>query len=104
MLTNRRNPNHILLDYYNSNGNDPFDAAASMNGVSDPTNSVATPTATATGASGTSGTSSSSSGSSAQISSSSLNGARSSVDGSRAGLLAFVGTLVLGAVMGWAVL
>lgn len=50
-----RNPNIILLDYYDSNGNAPFNAAASMNGIAAPTNTVSAgnagsdATATATG-------------------------------------------------------
>jgi len=49
-----RNPNHILLDFYDSNGIQPFDLAAQLNGISDPTNTVTPGTAaTSTGASGT---------------------------------------------------
>ena len=33
-------PNHILLDFYDSNANAPFNVAASLNGVSAPTNEV----------------------------------------------------------------
>lgn len=49
-----RAPNHILLDYYNSNGLSPFKVAASINGVSAPTNTVASanPTVSTTGTSG----------------------------------------------------
>jgi len=36
-----RAPNHILLDFYNSNGLSPFLVAASLNGVAAPTNTVA---------------------------------------------------------------
>jgi len=63
-----RNPNHILLDYYDSNGNAPFTLAASLNGVSAPTNTVTSGTATATA-------SASSSNSAAVVSTKSLNGA-----------------------------
>lgn len=35
-----RNPNVILLDYYDSNGNAPFDVAAQMNGIAAPTTTV----------------------------------------------------------------
>ncbi|WVQ79274.1 hypothetical protein IAT38_001370 [Cryptococcus sp. DSM 104549] len=35
-----RNPNHILLDFYDSNGNSPFNVAASLNGVSAPTSTI----------------------------------------------------------------
>ncbi|KAK8849563.1 hypothetical protein IAR55_004898 [Kwoniella newhampshirensis] len=47
-----RNPNHILLDFYDSNGNAPFNVAASLNGVSQPTNTIAASTPTATTSSG----------------------------------------------------
>jgi 3D (Asp-Asp-Asp) domain-containing protein len=67
-----RPPNHILLDFYDSNGNSPFNVAAQLNGVSAPTNTVevsedskgsnaeasgvAKSTAAATGATSTGGT------------------------------------------------
>ncbi|ORX37817.1 PLC-like phosphodiesterase [Kockovaella imperatae] len=35
-----RHPNHILLDFYNSNGNAPFDYVAQLNGVPAPTTNV----------------------------------------------------------------
>ena len=35
-----RPPNHILLDFYDSNGISPFNVAATLNGVSAPTNVV----------------------------------------------------------------
>jgi hypothetical protein len=38
----RRAPNHILLDFYDSNGAAPFNVAARLNGVSAPTNTVVT--------------------------------------------------------------
>ncbi|BEI83014.1 hypothetical protein CcaverHIS002_0308820 [Cutaneotrichosporon cavernicola] len=48
-----RNPNVILLDYYDSNGNAPFVAAAQMNGIPAPTNVVtAGPNVDAAGGSG----------------------------------------------------
>ncbi|GFZ50002.1 Uncharacterized secreted protein [Saitozyma sp. JCM 24511] len=62
-----RNPNHILLDFYDSNGNAPFDLAATLNSVSAPTNTVSAgsiATATTTGSTGT-----------AQVSASKLSGA-----------------------------
>jgi hypothetical protein len=68
-----RNPNHILLDYYDSNGNAPFDYVAQLNAVSAPTNTVTADlvaaTNTASGGAQASGT-----GSNAQISQSSLSG------------------------------
>ncbi|KAJ9092569.1 hypothetical protein QFC21_006800 [Naganishia friedmannii] len=54
----KRNPNFVLVDWYDSNGNTPFDLVASLNGVAAPTNTVKTSELT-------SGTSSSSSSSSA---------------------------------------
>lgn len=67
-----RKPNHILLDYYDSNGNAPFDYVAQLNAVPAPTNTVtaeAVSTNTATGSVRASGT-----GNNAQISQSSLSG------------------------------
>lgn len=62
-----RAPNFILLDFYDSEGNAPFNVAATLNGVSAPTNTV-TPAETGTiGASATA--------SKAVVSSSSLSGA-----------------------------
>ena len=43
-----RNPNHILLDFYDTNSNEPFNYVASLNGVSAPTNSVTALAATST--------------------------------------------------------
>lgn len=37
-----RNPNFVLLDWYDSNGNVPFNVAAQLNGVAEPTNVVVT--------------------------------------------------------------
>jgi hypothetical protein len=37
-----RNPNFILLDWYDSNGAVPFNLAAQLNGVSEPTNTIVT--------------------------------------------------------------
>lgn len=37
-----RNPNFVLLDWYDSNGAVPFTVAAQLNGVSPPTNTVVT--------------------------------------------------------------
>lgn len=48
-----RNPNIILLDFYDAEGGAPFAAAAQLNGVSAPTASVTPFTATATGLSTT---------------------------------------------------
>ncbi|WVF68545.1 hypothetical protein IAT40_003313 [Kwoniella sp. CBS 6097] len=61
-----RNPNHVLLDYYDTTSNAPFNVAASLNGVSAPTNTV-TP--------GSGSGSASASGQTAKISSSSLSSA-----------------------------
>ncbi|KIR73730.1 hypothetical protein I310_02403 [Cryptococcus deuterogattii CA1014] len=79
-----RNPNHILLDFYDSNGNSPFNVAASLNGVSAPTNVVAAGSATAT-----------SSGSAAAVSTKSLSGSGLSVEGVAKGI-----TLGLGVMLG----
>ncbi|KAJ9091902.1 hypothetical protein QFC19_008929 [Naganishia cerealis] len=93
----KRNPNFILLDWYDSNGNTPFNVVAALNGVAAPTNTVVTSefskssnsnsssssqagTGTATGTSSTSRTSSSS-----------LSGARHTFGG--AGVPSVVGTL-----------
>ncbi|KAL1406565.1 hypothetical protein Q8F55_008271 [Vanrija albida] len=52
-----RNPNIILLDYYDSNGNAPFLAAAQLNGVAAPTNSVTPGVVSQTGGSASGGAS-----------------------------------------------
>jgi hypothetical protein len=90
-----RPPNHILLDFYDSNGNSPFNVAAQLNGVATPTNvvevsenskgsmaqasgvaqSTAGGTATGTGATTTGGTA-------ARVTSSALNAAARSMIGS----------------------
>ncbi|WWC92911.1 uncharacterized protein L201_007873 [Kwoniella dendrophila CBS 6074] len=73
-----RNPNHILLDFYDSNSNSPFNLAASLNGVSQPTNTVSVGSGATSSATGTSDSSSSgngttsSNGSTAKVSTSSL--------------------------------
>ncbi|WVR08152.1 hypothetical protein IAU60_005198 [Kwoniella sp. DSM 27419] len=94
-----RNPNHILLDYYDTTGDAPFDAVASMNGVSQPTNTV-TPasTASATGSTSPSGTTTGS-GSNAKISSSSLSGAARRAESATGGIVLGLG-LMLGVGMG----
>ncbi len=61
-----RAPNHILLDFYDAMGNAPFNVAATLNGVSTPTNTV-TPASSST----------SSSASTASVTTQSLSGARS---------------------------
>ncbi|KAK4688726.1 hypothetical protein P7C73_g1377, partial [Tremellales sp. Uapishka_1] len=53
-----RNPNIILLDYYDSNGNVPFDFVATLNGVAAPTNTVTAGVATAASSTGSSSTAS----------------------------------------------
>jgi len=45
-----RKPNIILLDFYDSAGNVPFNLAASLNSVAEPTNTVTPATTTATSA------------------------------------------------------
>ncbi|AFR95551.1 hypothetical protein C343_03654 [Cryptococcus neoformans C23] len=82
-----RKPNHILLDFYNSNGNSPFNVAASLNGVSAPTNTVAAGTASATNSG------------SAVVSTKSLSGSGSSVEGIAKGITLGLG-LMLGVGMG----
>nr|ODN95593.1 hypothetical protein L204_04134 [Cryptococcus depauperatus CBS 7855] len=64
-----RNPTYILLDFYDSNGNAPFNLAASLNNVPAPTNTVSV---------GSDATASS--GNSAGVSSKSLNGASPNAD------------------------
>ncbi|OCF77897.1 hypothetical protein I204_01900 [Kwoniella mangroviensis CBS 8886] len=59
-----RNPNHILLDFYDAASNSPFNVAASLNGVSAPTNTVTA---------GSGATASVTSGSTVKVSQSSLN-------------------------------
>ncbi|ORY34853.1 PLC-like phosphodiesterase [Naematelia encephala] len=51
-----RNPNHILLDYYDSNGDSPFDLVANLNSVSAPTNTVTAGTVGSTASASSSGT------------------------------------------------
>lgn len=102
-----RPPNHILLDFYDSNGVSPFNVAAQLNGVSAPTNAVevsdvskgsiaqasgvaqSTGGAMATGASGTTGA--------ARTTSSALNAAGRNVGAGvgLAGLVGVVGSMVL---------
>jgi hypothetical protein len=82
-----RAPNIILLDFYDSNGNAPFKAAAAMNGLS--TDNVKA--VEIYKASGTSGTVDPNSTADTQVSTKPLNGA------GRAGV-AIVGTLVAAAV------
>ena len=81
LLIISRVPNHILLDFYNSNGLSPFLVAASLNGISAPTNTVASNVpslASTTGSpTGTSRTSAS-----AGVSTSRLSGADKRVGGS----------------------
>lgn len=83
-----RNPNHILLDFYDSNGNSPFNVAASLNGVSAPTNTVTAGTASAT-----------SSGTAAVVSTQSLSGSVTSIEGIAKGITLGFGVM-LGVGMG----
>ncbi|WVQ96085.1 hypothetical protein IAU59_003186 [Kwoniella sp. CBS 9459] len=99
-----RNPNHILLDYYDTTSNTPFNVAATLNGVSAPTNTV-TPGAVAssTGSgSGSGGASASASGQTARISSSSLSSAmrRIRLDTSSLGGAAVAASMLAGVGMG----
>lgn len=89
-----RNPNIILLDYYDSNGNAPFEAAAQMNGIAAPTTTVTpSPYLAASGsAAGASGTGA------ASMSVSSLKG--NAVALVPAGGLAMLGTAAFGLVAG----
>lgn len=50
-----RAPNHILLDFYDTTGNVPFNYVARLNGVAEPTNTVVPYTSTATAATQASG-------------------------------------------------
>jgi hypothetical protein len=98
-----RKPNHILLDYYDSNGLAPFNFAASINGVSAPTNTVAahTPTVspTATGALA-SGASSGSDGSQAVVETSRLNGGGRMTGELSRGIMVALGGVLGGLMMG----
>ncbi|KAL7424979.1 hypothetical protein Q5752_000666 [Cryptotrichosporon argae] len=87
-----RKPNIILLDYYDSNGDAPFDYVASLNAIADPTNTVTPGTASAT-------STSSSAGQTAQISSSSLSGAARAA-GSPYRAAAAWGAVVVGVALG----
>jgi hypothetical protein len=102
-------PNHILLDFYDSNGNAPFVVAANLNGVSAPTNEVTVSTdskgsnAQASGAAqSTAGSTGSmtgtSSGTAAKVTSSSLTGASGMNVPNLLGMMGVVlgGTIVLG--------
>ncbi len=96
----RRNPNIILTDFYDSNGNTPFDYVASLNAIAAPTSTVTSGVSgsTATVASGSSGASSTAgSAGTAQVSSSKLGGAGRSVSAGTevwlGGLALFVGTI-----------
>ena len=93
-----RAPNHILLDYYDSNGNAPFDLVVSLNGVASPTNSVTAGNSGGTSSASASG-SSASSGQTAVVSQKQLNGA-GEMRGGGAGLLLGLGLSVVGVVVG----
>lgn len=101
-----RNPNHILLDYYDSNGNAPFNVAASLNGVSAPTNTIVphTPAPSATGslAASLAGGSASSSGggSGAVVETSRLNNGARPMNGMSTGMVLGLSGVVGGLVMG----
>ncbi|WWC65925.1 uncharacterized protein I303_108547 [Kwoniella dejecticola CBS 10117] len=83
-----RNPNHILLDFYDAASNAPFNLAASLNGVSAPTNTVTA---------GSGATASVTSGGTAKVSSSSLNSAAVISLDLKKGL--YVGLSVVGALV-----
>lgn len=80
-----RPPNHILLDFYDTTGNTPFDVAATLNGVSAPTNTVIPASSTASTSSST-----------ASVTTKSLSGARSTLsrDGIWLGSIAIAVTVV----------
>ncbi|ODO00809.1 hypothetical protein L198_03136 [Cryptococcus wingfieldii CBS 7118] len=85
-----RKPNHILLDFYNSNENAPFNVAASLNGVSAPTSTVAAGSVAASAATA------SSTSTDAAVSSQSISGAEMKMrHGTLSGLVAVAG-LVMG--------
>lgn len=98
-----RNPNHILLDYYDSNGNAPFNVAASLNGVPAPTNTIVphTPAPSATGslAASLSG-GSSSGGPDAVVETSRLDNGASPMMGLSTGMLLGFSGIVGGLMMG----
>lgn len=74
-------PNFILLDFIDSNGNTPFNVAASLNGVSAPTTTIASAGAGATASASVTGSGTQASATSTKLSS----GARSEHDGLMAG-------------------
>lgn len=86
-----RAPNHILLDFYDTTGNVPFDYVAQLNGVSDPTNTVTPYAATAVATA----SSSSGSGNSAVITQSSLSSAETRVS---IGVVKWMSGLAVGVV------
>ncbi|WRT69589.1 uncharacterized protein IL334_006578 [Kwoniella shivajii] len=84
-----RNPNHILLDFYDTTSNVPFNVAASLNGVSQPTNTVTAGDATT----------STTSGSTAKVSTSNLSSsAVGSFDGAKNGFILALGIVGAGTV------
>ncbi|WWC73588.1 uncharacterized protein I206_107560 [Kwoniella pini CBS 10737] len=83
-----RNPNHILLDFYDAASNAPFDLAASLNGVSAPINTVTA---------GSGATASITSGASASVSQSSLKSSAMPSLNTRAGL--YLGSGMIGALL-----
>lgn len=85
-------PNFILLDFIDSNGNTPFNVAASLNGVSAPTTTIAS-----AGATGTS--SSTASGGQAQATSTSLASGAASRRREGAGLVAGAVVTIIAALV-----
>jgi hypothetical protein len=73
-----RSPNIILLDYYDSEGNAPFDVAAQLNGVAAPTATVTPWTQTASSTATSTTAAGSNTGISADISSTPFKGDASS--------------------------
>ena len=96
-----RNPNHILLDFYDSNGDAPFQMAAQMNGVSGSVAAVTPFTQTASVSTTTpTGTSKSSGNGNAQVSQSRLNAGNKVAGMASTGVWTGMGVGLVGLVVG----
>jgi hypothetical protein len=96
-----RNPNHILLDFYDSNGDAPFQLAAQLNGVSGNVAAVTPFTQTASvSTTNPTGTSKSNSNGNASVSQSKLNAGTKVSSLAGTGVWAGMAVGVLGLVVG----
>ena len=96
-----RNPNHILLDFYDSNGDAPFQLAAQLNGVSGTVAEVTPFTQTATVSTANAGASKTGGGSgNAAVTQSKLNAGSKVAALAGSGVWAGMGVGVLGLVLG----